>query len=129
MTVLVAYNDSPQGEAALRRAVDEARRRRTTLAVLGLDPQDPAEPAPATLAAVLAEVAADGDVEAGPVTYRDPATDPADAILDAADDPAVELVVLGSRKRSPVSKFLLGSTTQRVLLDTFAPVLVVKAAS
>ena len=40
MTVLVAYNDSPQGETAFRAAVAEAVHRSTALAVLVLTPQD-----------------------------------------------------------------------------------------
>ncbi|BDZ40989.1 hypothetical protein GCM10025865_02880 [Paraoerskovia sediminicola] len=125
MSVLVAYNDSPQGAAALKRAVEEAARRSTGLKILSLDPQDESSPLPPALAEVLAP--ADDGAATPEVSYRDDHDDPADAILDAADDPEVQLVVIGSRKRSPVSKFLLGSTTQRVLLDTSAPVLVVKA--
>ena len=93
MTVLVAYNDSPQGETAFRAAVAEAVHRSTALAVLVLTPQDADAGVPATLA----------------------------HLLDT-------LPVVGARKRSPVGKFLLGSTTQRVLLDSPVPVLVVKAS-
>jgi nucleotide-binding universal stress UspA family protein len=52
---------------------------------------------------------------------------PADAILDAADATTPDVIVLGARKRPEVGTFLLGTTTQRVLLDASAPVLVVKA--
>ena len=40
MTVLVAYNDSPQGETAFRAAVAEAVHRSTALAVLVRTAQD-----------------------------------------------------------------------------------------
>lgn len=55
MTVLVAYNESPQGEAAMRAAVAEAVRRRQELAVLVLTPQADTK-VPAALAHLLDSV-------------------------------------------------------------------------
>jgi nucleotide-binding universal stress UspA family protein len=124
MTVLVAYNASPHGEAAVRTAVAEAARRRLPLAVVDLHPEHSASPPDDGLAALLAE--APPEVQVGPVTVRPDGTEPADAILDAIDAVGATLVVLGSRKRSSMGTFLMGSTTQRVLLDSPVPVLVVK---
>lgn len=124
MTVLVAYNDSPQGEAAVRRAHSEASLRKTDLEVLVLTPQDDDDPTPAALAHILDTLSASPSI-----TYRSNDEEPSDAVLDASDRDCVDLVVIGSRKRSAVSKFLLGSTTQRVLLDAAAPVLVVKGSA
>lgn len=123
MTVLVAYNPSPHGEAALTTALTEAARRRLPLHVVNLAPPDDAAAGDA-LAARLS--AAPEGVEVQPVTRRDAGTEPADAILDAADATGAALVVVGSRKRSSAGTFLMGTTTQRVLLDSPAPVLVVK---
>jgi nucleotide-binding universal stress UspA family protein len=125
MTVLVAYNPSPHGEAALDTAFAEAGRRRLPLHVVNLAPPDDAAAAGA-LAERLAG-APDG-VEVREVTHRDAETEPADAILDAAEATDAALVVVGSRKRSSAGTFLMGTTTQRVLLDSPAPVLVVKDA-
>jgi nucleotide-binding universal stress UspA family protein len=125
MTVLVAYNDSPQGETALHAAIVEAERRGAKLAVLVLTPQDPGAGLPAGLAHQLD--ALPGGMERPEVSYRREHVDPADAIVEEAERLRPELVVIGARKRSPVGKFLLGSTTQRVLLDSPSPVLVVKA--
>lgn len=125
MTVLVAYNASPQGEAALRAAVGEAERRQQGLAVLVLTPQPPDAGVPADLAYLLDTVPA--DVQVAPIAYRSERQEVADAIVDQAERVAAKLVVLGSRKHSTVGTFLIGSTTQQVLLDSPAPVLVVKA--
>jgi len=125
MTVLVAYNDSPQGETALRAAVAEAVRRGAGLAILVLDPRDPEAGLPPALAHHLDTLPA--ELERPEVTYRSEHVDPAVAIVEEAERTHPELVVIGARKRSPVGKFLLGTTTQRVLLDSPAPVLVVKA--
>lgn len=125
MTVLVAYNESPQGEAAFAAAAEEATRRQTTLTVLVLTPQPDDAPVPSHLVHLLQTVAgADDQVE---VAFRSDRIDVADAILDHAEKVDAEIIVMGSRKRTPVGKFLLGSTTQRVLLDAAVPVLVIRA--
>lgn len=124
MTVLVAYNESPQGEAAMRAAVSEAVRRRQELAVLVLTPQV-GTAVPAALAHLLDSVP--NTVPVAPITFRAEQADVADAIVDRAEAVAADLVVIGSRKHSTVGTFLVGSTTQQVLLDSPAPVLVVKA--
>lgn len=123
MTVLVAYNETPQGEAAFAAAVSEASRRGTTVTVLVLTPQPESAPVPAHLAHLL-ETVGDQEVE---VAFRLDTIDVADAILDHAERSDAQVIVIGSRKRSSVGKFLLGSTTQRVLLDSAVPVLVIKA--
>ncbi len=124
MTVLVAYNDSPHGEAALRNAVAEAERRGTSLDVLVLTPRSDQSPPPG-LTRLLTEAPT---AFAHPrISYRDADVDPADAILDQIDLSRPDVVVLGTRNRSPLGKFLLGTTTQRVLLDSPVPVMVIKA--
>lgn len=52
--------------------------------------------------------------------------DPAEAVLDEIDQRSVQRLVLGLRRRSPVGKALLGSISQRLLLDSPVPVLAVK---
>jgi nucleotide-binding universal stress UspA family protein len=121
MTVLVACNDSPHGIAALRAAIAEAARRRLTLSVLVLNP---GTTVPAGLEHELANLP-DG-IAYPAVTFRPATAEPSDAILDAADATEAALVVVGAHKRSSQGSFVMGTTTQRVLLDAPVPVLVVK---
>ena len=123
MTVLVACNDSLHGEAALRAGSAEASRRRLPLAVLVLNP---GTTVPEILAAHLKNLPAGLDAPA--VTFRPEEDEPSDAILDTVDAVHATLVVVGARKRSNQGTFVMGTTTQRVLLDAPVPVLVVKAA-
>ena len=53
-------------------------------------------------------------------------TELAEAILGLATSEQADLLVIGSRRRSPVGKLIMGSTVQRVLLDAPMPVLVTK---
>lgn len=50
---------------------------------------------------------------------------PAKGILDAIESEDPSYVVIGSRRRTPVGKALLGSTTQSVLLHTDVPVVAI----
>jgi nucleotide-binding universal stress UspA family protein len=50
--------------------------------------------------------------------------DPAEAIIDAAEELGADMVVLAARRRSPTGKLLFGSVTQAVILGTDRPVLV-----
>ncbi|BDZ56562.1 universal stress protein [Barrientosiimonas endolithica] len=52
--------------------------------------------------------------------------DVADLVLEAADEVAATMIVVGLRRRTPVGKLILGSTSQRILLDARCPVLAVK---
>lgn len=122
MTVLVACNDSLHGEAALKAGIAEAARRRLPLAVLMLNPGDTTPPA---LAAHLADLPP--GMAAPTITFRAESAEPSDAILDQAEAVHATLVVVGARKRSSQGTFVMGTTTQRVLLDAAAPVLVVKS--
>jgi nucleotide-binding universal stress UspA family protein len=75
----------------------------------------------------LTPVRAAGDLldEAG-VEYEvtESSGDPADAIIDAADEADADLIIIGGRKRSPTGKALFGSVTQTVILNAGRPVMV-----
>ncbi|GAA3549641.1 universal stress protein [Microlunatus spumicola] len=115
--IVVGYSSRPEGRAALRRALTEARLRGAELVVLHGPDDD------------LDELTR--DLAAADVTYRLKASsDAADAgedLVELAEDTDAAFIVIGLRRRSPVGKLLLGSNAQRVLLDASCPVLAVKA--
>jgi nucleotide-binding universal stress UspA family protein len=115
MTVMVAVPDSPEGRTALSAAIDEARLRSTDLVVLNLalDPLD------------LVGMPSDLEIT---IKERTGYADLADCVLAALDEHAgkVDVLVIGMRRRSPIGKALLGSLSQRLLLEADVPVLAVK---
>ncbi len=129
MTIAVAHHDSPEGRAALRHAAREADFQHTSLAVLHVIEHDRAEPPIEQL-----ETALRSALEAAGYAQLDwklhsavEDTSRADALVELTEAVGADLLVVGSRRRTPIGKFLLGSTVQRVVLDSPVPVLVVKA--
>ena len=53
---------------------------------------------------------------------------PAEDLLQAAKDEDADMIVIGIRRRSPVGKLILGSNAQDILLHADCAVLAVKAA-
>jgi nucleotide-binding universal stress UspA family protein len=125
MTILVGYTRTAEGHAALRQAVEAAGAAGKPLAIFPLGDRNPDTSPPAedhALAAVL-----DGGAT---LLQRDPqGRHAAEELLDMAAETGVSLVVIGVRNRSRVSKILLGSDAQSIILGSPVPVLTVKAAS
>jgi len=115
MSVLVAVPDSPEGIAALAAGVAEADLLDTDLIVvnLALKALDTSSIPTGTQVKVI-ERAGRAD------------RDPADAVLDEIKTHDVSRLVLGLKRRSPVGKALLGSVSQRLLLESPVPVVAVK---
>lgn len=115
MSVLVAVPDSPEGIAALAAGVAEADLLGTDLIVvnLALTPLDTSSVPTGTRMKVL-ERAGRSD------------RDPAEAVLDEVGAHDVSRLVIGLKRRSPVGKALLGSVSQRLLLESPVPVVAVK---
>ncbi len=129
MTVLLAYISTPEGDAALSAAVDEARRRSTGAVVVNVT--RPAEQAGSDFST---EQQLDGAAQrfgkagvAVEVRQLPAGVDTADAIVAVADEIGPDLVVIGLRRRTAVGKLIVGSTSQRILLGVACPVLAVKA--
>ncbi len=55
--------------------------------------------------------------------------EPATGVVEVADEVGADRIVMCGRKRSPVGKVLLGSTTQSVLLNASVPVTVTDAGT
>lgn len=130
MTIVVGYDPTPQGEAALAAGGDEARLRGARMVVVssskGESHVDPTRPQTSALAMKAAALRQSGlEVE---VRNLETARDPAAAIISVADEVGATLVVLGLRRRTAVGKLLLGSTAQRVLLEAGCSVLAVRPA-
>jgi nucleotide-binding universal stress UspA family protein len=128
MTIVVGYIDTPAGRAALDHAITEAERRNARLVVVHASRTDayldhtPAERALDKVRAQLEETGVEHEVRRL-VRGREPA----DELIDVADEHDADLIVIGIRRRSPVGKLIMGSIAERILLDAHCPVLAVKA--
>ena len=131
-TIVVGYVPSPEGEAALDRAVDEAKLRGSNLLVVnsqrGGRTADYEE-----MALTNEQVQVIHDRLHGAGIEHDVrglirGNDPADDLVAIAEEASAEMIVIGLRKRTPVGKLIMGSNAQRILLDATCPVLAVKRA-
>ena len=126
-TIVTGYVPSPEGDAALGWALEQAVAAGSDLVVVattgaGAEVGVSEEQEVDALRARLAEAGVAGEV----FHFRGP-SGAADSILDHARRTSAELVVIGQRRRSPVGKLVLGSTSQRILLEADCPVVAVKA--
>jgi nucleotide-binding universal stress UspA family protein len=124
MSVAVGYVASEEGRAALSAAIEEAVLRKTDLQIMGPLPGDTSVEAESDIQEAITAAAAAGVSAA---LRPNEGTDAADVMIDASYEDAVELIVIGLRRRSPVGKLFLGSTAQRVILEAGCPVTAVKA--
>ena len=129
MVIVVGYVPKPEGRAALDRAVEEAKLRGGRLIVVNASRGD--SYVDAGYAGVqeielvksrLAETGVEFEIRQLVRGHE-----PAEEVVELADEVGAELIVIGMRHRTAVGKFLLGSTAQRILLDAHCPVLAVKA--
>jgi nucleotide-binding universal stress UspA family protein len=129
MTVIVSYVAAPEGRAALDFAIKAAHDRGDDLKVVdgsggrahvtGEEGQ-----LPYSRVAELLEGTGLACTVADPAP---PGVNVDEVAAVAVDDPDKDIIVIGVRHRSAVGKFLLGSSAQRLILDSTVPVVVVKA--
>lgn len=128
MTVLVAYIHTPEGDAALAAAVDEARWRGTDAVVVNVT---------RTVAEIASPLSTEQGLDAAATLFRSAGIDVRIRQLPASPDRAgdilaviseirPELVVIGMPKRNPVGELIIGSNSQRIMRGAECPVLVVK---
>jgi nucleotide-binding universal stress UspA family protein len=128
--VVVGYIPTPEGIAAFERAKDETLIDGSTLVVVNTGQSG--NFAGSTFASPADIDAIDVELSDAGITHEViQSTDqlaPAEEILRVAAEKDARLIVIGVRRRTPVGKLILGSTSQQVLLDALCPVLAVKAA-
>ena len=132
-TIVVGYVPKPEGEAALDKAIVEAKLRGAKLVVVNsqrgghdLDP-DTVEEAESDIARVRAKL--EGADLSFDLRQLVRGFEPAEDLISIAEANSAELIVIGLRRRTPVGKLILGSNAQRILLDAHCPVMAVKAES
>ncbi|MEO9324574.1 universal stress protein [Nocardioides sp. C4-1] len=123
-TVVVGYVPKPEGDAALDKAIEEARLRGADLVVVHSHRErgHEAEPDLADVRARLEQAGVEFDIRQLVRGFE-----AAEDLVSVAESSDADLIVIGLRRRTPVGKLILGSNAQRVLLDAHCPVLAVKA--
>lgn len=126
-TIVVGWTPDEYGEAALARAVEEAKLREGHIVVVNatrgdalVDERYADSDQLARLSDELAESGIQVDVR------RSMGADVGDQVLEVADEVSADLIVIGLRRRSPVGKLLMGSVAQRILLGAECAVTAVK---
>lgn len=131
MSIVVGYIPTPEGRAALGRAVDEAKLRRTNLVVV--NSRDSMKQATAQEKEQhereLDELA--GELKSAGVEHEirqmDRGTLPSEDLIEVGAEINADFIVIGLRRRSPVGKLFLGSNAQEILLNAECAVLSVRA--
>lgn len=129
MTILVAYVPRPEGEAALEKGIEIAKRRQESLVVVnasvGGKQVDPSMAEVRDVERVEALLAASGlDAEFKQFVRGQNAVAEIEALVDSLQ---ASVLIIGLRKRSAVGKLILGSVAQELLLSVPCPVLAVKS--
>jgi nucleotide-binding universal stress UspA family protein len=128
MKILVGYVPTAEGEAALDLAAAEAELRGGSVVLVNTGRGD---------TYLDRHYANQAELDAAEARLRDRGVevtirhgvgggDVAAELLQAVAEEEADLIVLGIRRRSTVSKFILGNTAQRILLESPIPVLAVK---
>lgn len=125
--IVVGYSADPFGRAALEHGISEAKLRGSSLCVVNSTAGDAyvdARFAQSTEVHDIEEQLANCGVE---FELTQPVgVDAAQELLNQMERDDAELLVIGVRHRNPVGKLLLGSISQRLLLECHKPVLAVK---
>lgn len=131
MTIVVGYIPTPEGEAALERAILESQRSGERLVVVNSSKGD--QLVDDKLIDAYEHHLLEERLAAAGINYwieRSPqGADAADEILKTAQAQEAGLIVIGMRKRTPMGKFIMGSTAQRILLQAGCPVLSLKSSN
>ena len=130
MTIVVAYAPRPEGQAALDKGIEIAKRRNERLLVVNATPGSADD----------ASMAGTHDVERIERLLEQPGLSAefkqfgrgkstVEEIQTLVETLPASLLVIGLRKRSPVGKLIMGSVAPELLWSVPCPVLAVKAAT
>jgi nucleotide-binding universal stress UspA family protein len=130
MTILVAYVARPEGQAALDKGIEMAKRRNERLVVVNASPGGTKEDASMVDVQESERVekllqAAGDDAEFKQFVRGKSAVEEIDALVESLN---ASVLIIGLRKRTPVGELIMGSVAQELLLTVSCPVLAVKAA-
>ena len=130
-TIVVGFVPKPEGDAALDRAIEEAKLRGDKLVVVnshrgGREYEGEEAVRDDEQMARVKERLEQSGVEFD-LRQLVRGFEPAEDLISIAEANNADLIVIGLRRRSPVGKLILGSNAQRILLDAHCAVLAVKA--
>lgn len=130
-TIVHGYVRRPEADAALQRAIDEARERDAKLVVLHSSPGGSSQDVDEVVEYREAFEDLDDHLASLGIEYdlRDFARGKsvAEDVLETAEEYDADLIVIGLRRRSAVGKLIMGSNAQDILLNATCPVLAVPA--
>ncbi len=130
MTILVAYVPRPEGQAALDKGIEIAKRRNEPLLVVNASPggnqEDPSFADVQDFERVQELLSSTG-LQADLKQYVR-GKNAVQEIEELVQTRPVSLLVIGLRRRSAVGKLIMGSVAQDLLLSVSCPVLAVKAS-
>jgi nucleotide-binding universal stress UspA family protein len=122
--ILVPFDGSEESRASLPAVEHFARLCESEVLFLTVVPEPGAAPSEET--ASLAKRANDSGIKARALSLEG---DPAGRVLDVAEAEGADLIAMATHGRSGVSRWLLGSVTERVLRSSTTPLLVVRSAA
>ncbi len=132
MKIVAGFLRSPEGRAALNRALKEAELRDGELLVVHSMRGGERDELEQVMSYREEFEQLERKLKDSPARYSlieyARGNAPAEDLLQAAKDEDADMIVIGIRRRSPVGKLILGSNAQDILLHADCAVLAVKAA-
>ncbi|MFP4636199.1 MAG: universal stress protein [Nitriliruptoraceae bacterium] len=132
MRIVAGFLRSPEGRAALQRAIEETKLREGELLVVHSMRGGERDELDQVMSYREEFERLENQLKDEGIDYRlveyARGNSPAEDLLQASKDEDADMIVIGIRRRSPVGKLILGSNAQDILLHSDAAVLAVKAA-